>query len=133
MNETVASAFLEAAIATSSAPMARGALRELLADEIDHARLGWAFLATLPTSHHTQISPWVFGMMRENLKVWRDSPRGYPMNDEIAAQGAPREEVVEEALCTAVRELVIPGLERFELPTTKIQRWLEAGAPTATT
>lgn len=130
MNETIASAFLEAAVASSNAPMAKGALRELLSDEIDHARLGWAFLATLPASHHEAITPWMFGMLRENLKLWRDSPRSYPMTDELANQGAPREEVVEDALLTAVRELVLPGLERFRMPTAKLHAWLAAGAPT---
>jgi hypothetical protein len=130
MNETIASAFLEAAVATSNAPMARGALRELLSDEIDHARLGWAFLATLPPSRHAALGPWMFGMLRENLKLWRDSPRSYPMTDELASQGAPREEVVEDALISAVRDLVIPGLERFRMPTAKLHAWLEAGAPT---
>jgi hypothetical protein len=130
MNETIASAFLEAAVTTSNAPMARGALRELLSDEIDHARLGWAFLATLPRERLDAIGPWLFGMLRENLKLWRDAPRGYPMTDALAAQGAPREAVVEDSLLTSVRELVIPGLERFALPTDKIQAWLASGAPT---
>lgn len=34
------------------------------------------------------------------------------------------------ATCTAVRELVSPGLERLALPTAKIRTWLDAGAPT---
>lgn len=130
MNETIASAFLEAAVATSGAPMAHGALRELLSDEIDHARLGWAFLATLPRARLDAVGPWMFGMLRENLKLWRDAPRGYPMTDALARQGAPREAVVEDSLLTAVRELVIPGLERFALPTDKIHVWLASGAPT---
>lgn len=131
MNETIASAFLEAAVATSSAPMARGALKELLSDEIDHARIGWAFLAALPDAERARIGPWLPGMMRANLKMWRDTPRAYPSTDQLASQGAPREEVVERALLTAVRELVIPGLAHFELPTAEIERWLADGAPTS--
>jgi len=130
MNETIASSFLEASVATASGPMARGALKELLSDEIDHARVGWAFLASLPASDHAAIAPWLPSMMIANLKMWRDAPRGYPMTDELAAQGAPREEIVEESLLTAIRELILPGLERFELPTVEIRSWLEAGAPT---
>ena len=37
-NETIASTFLEAALVEATAPLARAALRELLSDEIDHAR-----------------------------------------------------------------------------------------------
>jgi hypothetical protein len=130
MNETIASAFLEAAVATTTGPMARGALKELLSDEIDHARIGWAFLAALPEAERSRIGPWLAGMMRANLKMWRDTPRAYPISDQLAAQGAPREAVVEQALLTAVRELVIPGLEHFALPTIEIERWLDSGAPT---
>jgi len=131
MNETIASAFLEAAVATASGPMAKGALRELLSDEIDHARLGWAFLGSLTPEERAEMGPWLFGMMRANLRMWRDSPRTYPMTEELAAQGAPSEEVVEDAIITAVRDLILPGLERFELPTEKIRAWLAEGAPTA--
>src|SRR6187549_3757467 len=41
MNETFASAFLEASVGMTDAPLGRAALRELLSDEIDHARIGW--------------------------------------------------------------------------------------------
>ena len=53
------------------------------------------------------------------------------MTAELEAQGAPREAVVEDAILTAVRELIVPGLERFDLPTEKIRAWLAEGAPTA--
>ena len=131
LNETIASAFLEAAVATSHAPMANRALRELLSDEIDHARLGWAFLASVAPELRVQIGPWLPAMARANLKMWRSSPRDYPMTDALARQGAPREAVVEDALVTALRELVVPGFERFGLPTAEIATWLDQGAPTA--
>jgi hypothetical protein len=130
MNETIASAFLEAAVEHASGPMARTALRELLSDEIDHARLGWAFIGSLSAEERAEIGPWLFGMMRANLRMWRDAPRTYPMTPELEAQGAPSEAVVEDAILTAVRDLIVPGLERFELPTEKIRAWLAEGAPT---
>jgi hypothetical protein len=111
--------------------MAKGALRELLSDEIDHARLGWAFVGSLDAAERAEIGPWLFGMMRANLRMWREAPRTYPMTAELEAQGAPREAVVEDAILTAVRELIVPGLERFELPTDEIRAWLAQGAPTA--
>src|SRR5204863_1917294 len=50
LNETTASAYLRIALADASGALAHAALRELLSDEIDHSRLGWAHLATLPAA-----------------------------------------------------------------------------------
>ena len=41
LNETTASAFLEVTLEHATGALARAACRELLSDEIDHARLGW--------------------------------------------------------------------------------------------
>jgi len=41
LNETFASCVLESSLRVTNAPLARAALRELLSDEIDHARIGW--------------------------------------------------------------------------------------------
>jgi hypothetical protein len=130
MNETLASAFLEASVATTSGQLARAALRELLSDEIDHARLGWAYLASLGERDRGEIGPWLFGMMRANLAIWRNSPRGYAATEAAAAQGVPRAEVIEDALRTAIGELIVPGLDQLGLPTQKIRAWLDGGAPT---
>jgi hypothetical protein len=130
MNETIASGFLEAALRCAGGPMARGALRELLSDEIDHARMGWMLLASLPPAVRTDVEPWLLQMLRLNLKMWRDSPRDYPGNAELAAQGAPTEIVVEQALLGSIGELIIPGFEEAGFSMTEARAWLAAGAPT---
>jgi hypothetical protein len=130
MNETIASGFLEAALQCADGPMARGALRELLSDEIDHARMGWMLLASLPQALQGEIEPWLPQMLRANLKMWRDSPRDYPSNAELAAQGAPTETIVEQAIKGAVRDLIVPGFESVGFSMNEVHAWLEAGAPT---
>jgi hypothetical protein len=77
MNETFASAFLETSLAFAKAPLARAAVQELLSDEIDHARLGWAHLGSLDAKRRTEVAPWLLPMVRANLKMWRDTPRPY--------------------------------------------------------
>ncbi len=128
MNETIAGAFLEASLEPAKAPLARAALRELLSDEVDHARLGWAFLATLDASDKAEIQPWLLGMAKANLRMWRETPRAYPAD--LLEQGIPDEPEVEAALLTAFEDLIIPGLERFGFATRAIREWLAAGAPT---
>lgn len=130
MNETIASGFLEAGLRCATGPMARGALRELLSDEIDHARIGWMLLASLPQSARADIEPWLPQMLRLNLKMWRDSPCAYSDDSALGAHGAPPELVVEQALKSAIRELILPGFEHAGLSMAPIHAWLEAGAPT---
>jgi hypothetical protein len=130
MNETFASAFLEASLLHAKGMLARAALRALLSDEIDHARLGWAHLAGLSADERGELAPWLPGLVRANLKMWRDTARPYPTDPALHAHGAPPAFAVEHALLDAVRLLIIPGLDHFGLPTEPICDWLEQGAPT---
>lgn len=130
MNETFASAFLEAALGPCRAPYARASLRELLSDEVDHARIGWAHLAALRVEQRAQLVPWVDSLVHSNLKMWRESGRDYPSDPALHRHGAPSAEMVESALLGAVRDLIIPGLAHFGIPTLSLQKWLQNGAPT---
>lgn len=129
-NETIASVFLEAAIAEATAPLARAALRELLSDEIDHARIGWALLATLDASTREEVERWLPTMAMANLRMWRDAHRTYADDASLAAHGAPCVASVERALLLAFRDLILPGFAHLGIGTAKIATWLEAGAPT---
>jgi hypothetical protein len=130
MNETFASAFLETSLAFAKAPLARVAVQELLSDEIDHARLGWAHLGTLDDARRRAVAPWLLPMIRANLKMWRDTPRPYSTDAVIHRHGAPPADAVEKSLRGAISDLMIPGLERFGLPTEPIRAWLAEGAIT---
>jgi hypothetical protein len=130
MNETFASAFLEATLATTTAPLARAAVQELLADEIDHARIGWSHLARLDPAQRAVIGPWLLPMVRANLRMWRTTPRPYPVDGALHRHGAPSALVVEAALIGAITDVIAPGLEHFQLPTEPIHAWLASGAPT---
>jgi hypothetical protein len=130
MNETFASAFLEAALRDCAAPLARAATRALLSDEIDHARIGWAFLAELNQVERRALTPHLPALVAANLKMWRTAARDSPSEPLLARHGAPSAEVVEAALLDALRDLILPGLAAFELPTEALARWVAAGAPT---
>ena len=129
-NETIASTFLEAVLAEATAPLARAALRELLSDEIDHARIGWALLGSLERDLLCEVERWLPTMAVANLRMWRETNRTYGSDAELAAHGAPRVESVENALLLAFRDLILPGFEHLGLATDTMRTWLEAGAPT---
>jgi hypothetical protein len=130
MNETFASAFLEASLGLAEAPLARAALRALLSDEIDHARIGWAHLAALTQRQRAELTPWLDSLVYANLKMWRDARRAAVTDPALHRHGAPPAQAIERALLGAVRELIIPGLARFGLPTRALEIWLADGART---
>ena len=130
MNETFASAFLEASLEFAQAPLARVAVQELLSDEIDHARLGWAHLGSLDDARRRAVARWIPAMVRANLKMWRNTPRPYSTDPVVHRHGAPPADAVEAALRGAIADLIIPGLERFGLPSASLRGWLADGAPT---
>lgn len=129
-NETIASTFLEAALVEATAPLARAALRELLSDEIDHARIGWALLGSIEPALLHEVEAWLPAMAIANLRMWRETNRTYGRDAELAMHGAPRVESVENALIVAFRDLILPGFEHLGLATEAMRTWLEAGAPT---
>jgi hypothetical protein len=131
LNETFASAVLEAALAATTGRLASAALRELLADEIDHARIGWGYVAHTDTATRAAIGRWLPRIARENLRAWREADRAYPTEPRLVAHGALSRELLEGALLGALRTLILPGLRHVGLPTAELERWVELGAPTA--
>ncbi|MDP3216039.1 MAG: ferritin-like domain-containing protein [Deltaproteobacteria bacterium] len=130
LNETTASAFLEVTLEHATGALARAACRELLSDEIDHARLGWAHLAAVGPEVRAEVGRWLPRLARANLRMWRASPRPEALTDAVVAHGHPRPEVLDAALVAATRELVVPGCEQLGLDVAEVTAWLDAGAPT---
>jgi hypothetical protein len=129
-NETIASSFLEASVEAATDPFAKAALRELLSDEIDHGRIGWAAIAASPAQVRGQLQAWLLPLARGNLKMWRDASRPYPDADALEAHGAPSAARVEQALVTAFVGLIIPGLQALGFDVAPMQAWVDRGAPT---
>lgn len=129
-NETIASAVLEASLASARGPLVTAALRELLGDEIDHARIGWAHLAQVRPEIRAKLERWIAPLARGNLKMWRETPRRYATNDALVAQGALSAETTEATLLGAIGDLAIPGFERLGIGTAEVRAWLVIGAPT---
>lgn len=129
LNETTAGAFLETCKQHATGELARHALRELLSDEIDHGRIGWAYLASTSAETRRQVGAWMLPMAYLNLRLWKEeSPIDPEQPAELAAHGAPPGELIHEALVDALKTLIVPGLRELEVPTAALERWIEAGA-----
>lgn len=130
LNETFASAYLSAGYAGAKHPLAKAALRELLEDEIDHARIGWAYLSTTTPALRRELSDWLLPLTVCNLREWRRLE--LPDGDALAAHGVPPLAVAREALDEALADVIVPGFRRAGLDTRALERWIAAGAPDLT-
>jgi hypothetical protein len=118
INETLAIARLEAGIATCVGSAMRSALRTILKDEVDHARLGWAHLASrhvLP-EQRSELSRWVPQLLLTNLRAMlhEDAPTldAYPHHGFI-----PRAQLI-KVMLDATRQVVLPGFEHVGIDVT---------------
>ncbi len=125
LNETSGSAFLELCRAGVQAPLAKAALHELSCDEIDHARLGWAFVASRigDGDLRAELGAWLPELLADNLAAWRNRPKR-PITDALIAHGCPRWADVDAAVLGAAEELVIPGFEQLGVDVTAARSWL---------
>lgn len=116
INESIASSWIRACFARATGAVARFANREHLADEIDHARLGWAHLASSAVTEdvRTGLRSRVADMIAVNVAAWKRADAHLP-EEGIPEQGhLPRHEhdaVVDDA----VRTVVVPGLAHVGL------------------
>lgn len=129
LNETFASAYLSSAQVGATEPLAAAALKELTSDEIDHARVGWAFLSDMPKSMRPAMSDWILPLTVCNLREWRDIQ--LPDDDSLAAHGVPPDELARQYLNDALTGVLLPGFRHVGLDTRALEAWIRLGAKTA--
>jgi hypothetical protein len=131
-NETTASAYLECSLDhATDGTLAKSALRELLSDEIDHGRIGWAHLSSCDERTRAAVAPWLHAMAFTNLKEWRnETPYDGSHTEAMTKQGVPPAKVVHEALVDALRTLIIPGFEQLQMDVSAMKKWVDSGAST---
>jgi hypothetical protein len=112
LSETVAVTYLKECHSEAASPLVRAAVRELLHDEIDHSRVGWAYVAAAVSRPAVRDSfcrelPALLTMVSN---AWSEPWTGpvFPLGHGALADSRTRQ-VTDEAL----RTLVVPGLARF--------------------
>ncbi len=129
LNETTATAFLETCLAHATGALAKHALKELLSDEVDHGRVGWAYLASTDAATRRAVGRWLLPMAYLNLRIWKEeSPLDPDHVPQLSAHGAPPGEAIHTALVDALETLIVPGLQQLQVPTSAVEAWLAAGA-----
>jgi hypothetical protein len=128
ITETLSTALLGELVTRAGDPVCKQAMHSVLRDEVNHSRLGWAFLAEerargardcvgrhVPEMLAAALGPHFFTIT--------DAPDA--QQKQLAAIGSlerpERQRVVRETL----ESVVLPGLERFGIETSPAKRWLE--------
>jgi hypothetical protein len=126
INESTSTFYLRATMQRSRSPLARAALRELLADDVEHARLGWAHLASSSVTnaeraHVAQALPTLLGVSHA---LWTDVPaRAEAWFEEHGCSGL---RTASNAFDDAVRTVVLPGMAHVGIATEPGAAWYAA-------
>jgi hypothetical protein len=110
VNETMACGFLEACLEGATDPHVCAAIREILEDEVRHARIGWALLGSrrITSAHKRSVSQHLASMISAQLAGWRAQMATLPAG-EVASHGCPSAAAIERAAMSTLREVVLPG------------------------
>ena len=114
IQETLGAAFLRASLDRTTAPTARAATRALLEDDVEHGRLGWAFLASLRRRDRERVERALPELLAACRARWAERARELVVSipEHGVSSGAEVLEVIDDAL----ERLVRPGLAELGLP-----------------
>jgi len=117
VSETIASVRLEAALAETRSPWARFVIRRILADEVEHARIGWAHLASRHVDAETRraLAPWLPRLCRASVETTLAENASLPP---MPAHGLPPLDETRAAIASALDDVILPGFARVGFDTS---------------
>jgi hypothetical protein len=115
LNEGFAVAYLSACLTAATAPRARAAVRELMRDEVQHARLGWAFLAWLSPTDRVLVERALPALVSHAESLWLDAT-GYPATLP-PGHGCLSLAELRTLVARAHDELIVPGFAHVGIST----------------
>jgi hypothetical protein len=121
INESIATVWLGQCLAYGSAPLVRAATRIHVADEVSHARAGWAHLASLRISktEKRELAKWILPLLRANVAQWLEAG---PTLD-VPAHGLPPQAVHHDLVFSVVRGVILPGFAHVGLDVPEALAW----------
>lgn len=129
LNEGIAVAYLGACLDEAEAPLARAAVRDILEDEIVHARLGWAFVAASSEADRRLITDALPQLLREIAALWlrpSDLPEHLP-----AGHGCLGLSRLRAVFADAIEQLILPGFDHVGIGTSMAKAWFLENRPEA--
>lgn len=131
IGETIATAFVEACHADCAS---WAELRELqglhLADEVHHARVGWAHLASLSLDERRHIATHLPELLRAQVRTWEARIALLPEHG-VPGHGYPPRAALIAVVHGAIRDVVLPGFDYVEIDTRELRAWFAEHTGTA--
>jgi hypothetical protein len=125
LTESINAALLTRSFATTTEPDSRAAIREILADEVQHARLGWAYLAHEPD--RAWLSEHFPRMLAATVPEELRDPRIQPdPSSALRAHGVFSRAELREILIECVDGVITPGLSLLGVDAEPIHAWMSA-------
>jgi hypothetical protein len=123
INETLAAEFVGRCLDASDHRSVREACSKHLRDEIGHARVGWAHLASgvLDAKDREEVARWMPRLIAANGHLWLSRVQTLP-SDGVPGHGYPPVRELEAGVRKALREIVIPGLSHVGIDATAAAR-----------
>ena len=116
INETLAAGFLEACLEDADAPLVAAVQREHLADDVEHARVGWAHLASQAVDDAIRrgVQEMLPRLLRANRSIWGKAIAELPEAG-VPGHGYPPRERLLQAIDETLRTVVVPGFRHVGL------------------
>ena len=124
VNEAIASAFLASSLEGARSPSARAAVGELLADEVEHARLGWIFLAKQPPAILRAIEANLLTLVKPVVHSWWEVGP-VTLIDGAPEHGLPSVEMMRRCTVDGLRGIVLPAFEEIGVRVDPTRRWVD--------
>ncbi len=125
VTESINVALLQRSLGLARDPGTRVAVREILQDEVSHARIGWGYLASVAApAVGVWLSPLLPRLLEATVPATLRSPATTEVHSpELVAHGVlPRTEL-RDILEQSLAGVVFPGLEHFGVDTHAGQAW----------
>jgi hypothetical protein len=124
INETIATAWLTASIACATTPLALAANRYHLREEVEHARLGWAHLASSAVSSTTRaaLGQHLPALLQANLPGWERDNVFIP-TEGVPGHGHLSSAASKQVARDAIGDLVLPGFAHVGIDINAAEAW----------
>lgn len=130
--ESCGVAYLTACLDAATSPLARAAVLHLMRDDIGHARVGWAHLASdrVPAELRAGLPATLPSLMQAVRRAYFDRCDELP-TDPPPGHGCATPAAIRAAIDGALREVVVPGFAHVGVDTAAARRWLAGIEPHA--
>jgi hypothetical protein len=119
INETIATVWLKACFERSRAPLARAANHLHLREEMKHARLGWAHLASPSVTPQIKasIAARLPSLLRANVPLWYRDEEPHLQGTDFEDHGILSTAQTKTVVLAAVDDVVLPGFREVSVTT----------------